>query len=446
MRYSVAVKLIATLLAFVAFFPTVALAQAPGSSLSEPDLALGRWDAILTVERRAGSPYEVGFEFSVQRAASSALNAELINGSEARPFTRVEWKDGVLKLFIGEYDGEVTLKCADTFCSRLAGEYTRLTRMGQMHYPVKAKRPANPSAAPMMLADKPSLAGDWLVTMWGEDASKKETAPAHFVQNWPPANRVSWVAGEVEGTVAAVSGDYGNMHGTITANTEGTSFRLSRFDGNHTNLMEGIFLPDGSLKGTIAFSPLSTVQFTAVRSAGNAATQKAVAESESLTRMRDPGAVFHFAAEDPQTGRVITEADFKGKPLIVDVFGSWCPNCHDEAPLLVELYKRYHAQGLEMVGISYEYTAEKERNKRLVYFFRTKYGIDYALLLGGSTEEAGKKLGQLEGFGVYPTTLFIDRAGKVRAIHVGFEGKATGQYEDVKKRFEETVKEIMKAE
>ncbi len=56
--------------------------------------------------------------------------------------------------------------------------------------------------------------------------------------------------------------------------------------------------------------------------------------------------------------------EFKNKVVIVDIMGTWCPNCHDEEPLLVDLYNRYHKDGLEIVGLAYEYTDDAAQNAR----------------------------------------------------------------------------------
>jgi len=114
--------------------------------------------------------------------------------------------------------------------------------------------------------------------------------------------------------------------------------------------------------------------------------------------------------------------------------------------VLVDLYKRYHADGLEIVGLSYEYTDDAKRNAKMVDIYRKKFGIDFPLLVSGTTEQGqiAKTLPQLVGFGAYPTTIFIGRDGQIRKIHAGFEGPATGQLDEVKQRFDENVRELVK--
>ncbi len=139
--------------------------------------------------------------------------------------------------------------------------------------------------------------------------------------------------------------------------------------------------------------------------------------------------------------------EFKGKAVIVDIFGTWCPNCHDEAPVLEELYRKYHEQGLEIVGLAYEYTDDAARNSRLLGIYRAKYGITFPMLLAGTVADGqiAKTLPQLVDFGAYPTTIFLDRSGHVHAIHAGFSGPSTGErYKQVQQNFDELVREILK--
>ena len=112
---------------------------------------------------------------------------------------------------------------------------------------------------------------------------------------------------------------------------------------------------------------------------------------------------------------------FQGKIVMVDIFGTWCPNCHDAAPTLVELYQTYHARGFEAVSLAYEVSGDPEVDGQLVERFRDKFGIPWPILLAGvnDTELTAATLPQLEGFTAYPTLLFLDRTGRIRKIHAG---------------------------
>jgi thiol-disulfide isomerase/thioredoxin len=119
---------------------------------------------------------------------------------------------------------------------------------------------------------------------------------------------------------------------------------------------------------------------------------------------------------------------YRGKPVIVQIFGTWCPNCHDETPVLRDLYERYHDDGLEVLGLAYEVTGDDERSQRQVERFKEKFGIDWEIVIAGTSDkaQASKTLPDISAVKSFPTTIWIGRDGKVQAIHSGFAGPATG--------------------
>ena len=126
---------------------------------------------------------------------------------------------------------------------------------------------------------------------------------------------------------------------------------------------------------------------------------------------------------------MVSDADerFRGKVVIVAIGGSWCPNCHDEAPFLMELYRKYHKLGLEIVGLSFE-DGELLKDPTRLRAFVQEYGIEYPMLLAGETDELngqGPAGGQSERVADY---LFLGRDGRVRSVHAGFAGKASGEF------------------
>ena len=84
-----------------------------------------------------------------------------------------------------------------------------------------------------------------------------------------------------------------------------------------------------------------------------AASLPGMTDPTQQTTVKDPSARFAFSFPD-LNGKVVSNTDpqFDGKVVIVAIGGSWCPNCHDEAPLLESLYKQFHSQGLEGVNLS----------------------------------------------------------------------------------------------
>jgi thiol-disulfide isomerase/thioredoxin len=148
--------------------------------------------------------------------------------------------------------------------------------------------------------------------------------------------------------------------------------------------------------------------------------------------LKDPRKPFLFSGTTVM-GDTMTHISpqFKGKVLILDIMGTWCHNCMDEAPLLQKLYTEFGNQGLEIVGLSFELSDDPATARRNLLLFEERYGITFPVLFCGSTAAANidaKVKSQITNFPGYPTTIFVDRQGAVQMIHGGFNGPGTGEY------------------
>jgi thiol-disulfide isomerase/thioredoxin len=393
---------------------------------------IGQWHGV--IQSKAG---EVHFLVDLQQQPNGSLQATLINGTDRQPFSSAAFQNGVLTLRMDYYDGTLTARPVSG--DKMEGEYTRQTSKGVVHIPVSFDPHKK---APATSAWKgPSLTGDWVFT-WPNDKGAEHTTRASFKQD-----EVADADGNVSvtGTIQPVSGDTGLLHGIVFSANGVTHFHLSRFDGIHVMALDGDFEGDGTLKGEqggiVALDP-----FTAER-AKDKASADPNAMAETLTKVKNPQEPFRLSGVDA-SGKTLDQSspEFAGKPMIVDIFGTWCPNCHDEAPVLEKLYQKYHDQGLQIVGLAYEYTDDQQRSLQQIGIYRTKFGITFPLLLAGTTDvgQIAKTLPQLDGFGAYPTSIFIDRSGHVKAILAGFTGPSTGEkYQEVQQRMDELVREIV---
>jgi len=107
----------------------------------------------------------------------------------------------------------------------------------------------------------------------------------------------------------------------------------------------------------------------------------------------------------------------------------------DESVFLVEMYKKYHSQGLEIIAIDYEIRNDSAVFKKNVARMRKDLGISYPIVFGGPSKkiDAAKTLPMLNHILSYPTTIFIGKAGKIEKIQTGFSGPGTGKnYVDYK--------------
>src|SRR3954468_23152830 len=425
-----------TRLAFLALlFSTFSFAQ----KTSAPKELLGRWDASLN-----NSTEEVPFGLEIKNE-NDKLSAAVWNGPEPWPFTSAKFENGALTLRFEQYDGTLTAKVQN---GKLVGEYFRPYGKGIIRYPLQAIRPKL-----QLPIDRVEGSPAWVETivngrysykLISEKKTTAETGEAEF-ETRPEFSHENTITG----VLIPVTGDTGLLAGHSIRSTSASEFVISRFDGIHVMLLKGELQPDASLKGTFESGKTARYAFTATRKEA-AAKEDQPEDPFALTKVKDPNEAFQFSAPDPRTGKPVSASDpeFKNKVVIVDIMGTWCPNCHDEEPLLVDLYNRYHKDGLEIVSLAYEYTDDAARNARQIEIFRNKYNVPYPILIAGTTDDGqiAKTLPQLVNFGAFPTTIFIGRDGRVSKIHAGYTGPATGElFPAVQKELDEIVRDLVKA-
>ncbi len=126
---------------------------------------------------------------------------------------------------------------------------------------------------------------------------------------------------------------------------------------------------------------------------------------------------FTFSLKDLDDKKISLD-EFKGKVVIVDIWGTWCPPCRKEIPHFVDLHKKYNDKGLEIVGLNYREEGEPAEVKKTIKDFIAENKMPYKCAVGDE-----KTQDMVPDFQGYPTTLFIDKAGKVRLKLVGYTEK-----------------------
>jgi thiol-disulfide isomerase/thioredoxin len=229
--------------------------------------------------------------------------------------------------------------------------------------------------------------------------------------------------GEVKAVILRIDGDTGGLYGGYDASTG--EYRISHFGAGGAALYSLKRSSDGTLLVTNLLR--DNQQWTARRPTEARKEQLAPpTKATEQTGVVDPSKPLQFAGVTLAGASVSSEdLRFRDKVVIVAVGGSWCPNCHDEAPFLVELYNRFHARGLEVVNLSFEEEDQLKDPARLRAFV-AKYHIPYTVLVAGTPDELNAKLPQGKNLNCWPTSFFIGRDGLVKETHAGFSGPATG--------------------
>ncbi len=394
-----------------------------GQPAQSPD---GVWRGFV----KTNSGEEVAFTLEVNREGDKIIGS-LVNGDERTTSTSGSFDGKTLKLRYDFYDGELT---ATIDGDELRGDFTRQRRRGILKRELSARRgAANGKLATIAGDSGAGISGEWVMRV-GEEP-KQSFWRAAFKQQGSQAS----------GTIIPVSGDWGEITGTF----ENNQLTLNRFDGINCRIFKATLTPQGTFEGFVDLGgsdPKRKVVAERI-TAGNQAVVANLPNPSNYTRMSNAAEPFRFSFPDLD-GKIVSSTDdrFKNKVVIVTITGSWCPNCHDEAPVLQEFYDRYRAQGLEIVSLAFEYTGNAERDTEQIRIFAKRHGIEYQMLYAGVTDEAEKKLSQLANFGAYPTAIYIGRDGLVKHIHAGFEGKATGErFTRLKAEMEELIKELLSA-
>jgi len=381
-----------------------ALAAIVSATPARAQSLAGLWDASVVVPAgQDKGTIEVPFRFEIAGSGSS-VKGSFFNGDEKVTSTSGQLANNKLELSFDEYGTKLE---AEVKNGQLEGQYTRGTRGAP--YPFKAKRFAPSRAGEAKI---PSIAGLWNVQVG--KSSKGEAA-------WQLIVRQS--GAEVSAAILRIDGDTGALTGTYRDG----KFVLSHFSGARPLRLEATLSADG----TLAVVQNKDNPLTAVRA--EQAKAKGLPEPSDpsrFTSVKDPTEPLRFSFPD-LNGKIVSNTDprFAGKVVIVAIGGSWCPNCHDETPFLVDLYKKYRSRGLEIVELSFEEEAQLKDPVRVRAFIK-RYGVDYTVLLPGEPKELNDKVPQAVNLNSFPTTFFLGRDGRVRSAHAGFPGKASGKFHE----------------
>jgi thiol-disulfide isomerase/thioredoxin len=382
-----------------------------GAQTLAPPLA-GLWDAAVVV-----NGLEVPFRFEIT-GNGPAISGSFFNGDEKVTSTGGKFENGTLTLNFDHYATQIE---AGIVNGRLAGVYNR----AQGFYPFYARKFVPSNVFPN---EVPQIDGLW--TIGNVTSNKGEAAWRFIVRQSGP---------EVTAAILRVDGDTGALAGTFQRNGK---FIVSHFSGARPLVLELTPQKDGTLE----IVRNRTEKMIAVKDTD--AKLKGVAEPTDPSRhssVKNPTEPFKFSFPD-LNGKMVssTDARFRGKVVIVGIGGSWCPNCHDEAPFLSELYTKYKDKGLEIVELSFEEDAQKAKGYARLLAFNKRYGVNYTVLLAGDQADVAERVPQIHNLNSFPTTIFVGRDGLVRAVHAGFAGAVSGVFhENAKEEISATVERLL---
>ncbi|MEO8150016.1 MAG: TlpA disulfide reductase family protein [Bacteroidia bacterium] len=367
-------------------------------------LFTGLWRATLALPDA-----ELPFNFEIKNVQNKIV-IEIINGEERIVVDEVTTKDDSIFFKMPVFDSEVK---AYTINGLMRGVYINHARKTNPEIPFEARYGETNRFIAKYPASKPAnFNGRWAVN-FSEGTADSSYAVGIFNQK---GNYLS-------GTFLTETGDYRYLEGLVDRD----SLFLSCFDGSHAFLFKAE-LSNGKIKGMYYSGNHWKEPWIAMRD------EKAeLPDAYSITYMKPGYDKFDFRFPDLDSNMVsFSDKRFKGKVTVIQIMGSWCPNCLDETIFLAPFYEKHKDKKFQIIGLAFEKTNDFKKSVSNVKRLSARYNVQYPILIAGTSnkEDAAKALPMLNKITGYPTTIIIDKKGNVRRIHTGFTGPATGKYYD----------------
>ncbi|MDX2172329.1 MAG: TlpA disulfide reductase family protein [Bacteroidota bacterium] len=275
----------------------------------------------------------------------------------------------------------------------------------------------------------PYFEGSWEVTFSpGTNDSSKAIGVFHHLEQ----------TDFLTGTFLTETGDYRYLEGM----KHGNKLYLSCFDGSHAFLFIAKH-SDSKLTGKFYSGSHWEENWEAIQN-----PKFKLRNADEITFLKNKEDKLTFSFPNLKKKIIsINDKRYENKPLIVQVMGSWCPNCMDESAYLSQVYKQYNKQGLEIIALAFEKTNDFDKAIQQVTRLKTKFKIDYEILITGQIgkEKASETLSALNKISAFPTTLYLNKQHQIVKITTGFSGPATGKdYEAFKQQVEGLILNLLK--
>lgn len=381
-------------------------------------LKTGTWRAVIGIQGQ-----ELPFNIDVSRDAQGGYDVYILNGEERLLLDEVVTHDDSVDIALHIFDANIRARIIGdslhgVFVKNFAKDY-RLPFHAVYGQEYRFPR----TAADQDAAD---FSGKYDVTFLS--GTNTRNAIAILEQS----------GDRVTGTVLTRTGDYRYLDGIA----DGDSLKLSTFNGNDAYIFLATRQEDGTLKGEFFSGKTRNEQWTAERN-----EQAAFPEAESLTYLKEGYDRISFSFPDVNGKAVSLEDErYKGKVVILQLLGTWCPNCMDETRFLAPWYDENNGRGVEIIGLAFENKEDFNYASARVRKMVEKMDVHYPVVIAGTDdkEKRAQALPMLNAVVAFPTTIFIGKDGAVKKIHTGFNGPGTGvYYEQFKEEFNETVNRLL---
>lgn len=362
-------------------------------------------------------PFVIEFKYKGKK-----LTGVLRNGKETIKLPEIDQKKDILKIPLQHYENglELTILNKDT----MKGDFVRYNKNPEVRVPVDGKKGGKERYAQTAAWEKPAgdFSGEYSVTLKEEDG-KESKGIVLLEQN----------GNKLNGTIMSPTGDYRYFEGYVN----GEFFEAASFDGVYNYVFKGRIESKVKMEASIMANWITKL--------GGMKDAKASLPDPYKQTQLDK---IDFKFQDIDGRKVsLSDEKFKDKPVIVNFFGTWCPNCIDETKYLVPWFNENQKRGVEIIALAFERSLSEADARMQLTRVVKKMKIPYTMLLAGSTSEDKpmEKIPGLKNFISFPTTVFLNKKHEVVKVHAGFTGPSTGKhFEEWKKEFNHNVNELLK--
>ena len=338
-----------------------------------------------------------------------------MNGEERIVADEIKKEGDTLIIKMPVFDSEIRVKISDgnSKMVKMNGFFINHSRTSNNIFPFSAEADNPVRFESNNHVAKVDFTGKW-ETHFSPKTPDSSDAIGQFVQK----------RNLITGTFLTPTGDYRYLEGNVVDST----MNLSCFDGVHLFLFKAKMKPDGTIDGEYW--------------SGSHWHEPWIGKQNNHFKLPDADTIMHllpgydnftFSFPNDDSTMINFPSDkYKNKVTIIQIMGTWCPNCMDETSFLSPFYSKNKSRGLEIIGLAFEKTPDFNKAKSNIKRLKDHYKIEYPVLIAGTNnkDSSHKKLPMIDPIYSYPTTIFIDKKGKVRRIHTGYSGPATGNYYD----------------
>lgn len=272
--------------------------------------------------------------------------------------------------------------------------------------------------------EKWDIGGKWRV-VFHPGTENEETLVGVFEQD---------ADGLVTGSFLSETGDYRYLHGYLS----GKDLYLQTYTGYWAFVVNATLQNVDQMQGSFYSGATYHAPFLAVR---DATVQ--LRDESSLTFLVKRDETVYLKGLTKLNGRKVNlDLNKQNQVTLIQIMGTWCPNCLDETQMLVQFQKEYGDKGLRVIALAFEVGSDAKKQRARLKNWIKSMDVNYPVYLAGtsSKDAASAHFPMLNGIMSFPTSILVDQQGKVIAIHTGFSGPATGQaYSDLVQKFKQEI-------